>query len=309
LSFARDVKLELGQSMPTAEHCRRAELAGIVFGAGVFEIAAGGRYSVRISLKLPASARHVLALLKSFGVTAEVRTMSAAPQGLRYEVVLGDEPRDVQLLNELGVLSDELRLRLLVPGRLVERACCREAFVRGLFLGCGSISTPGQEVHVEFTLEDAEFAEQVRRLLARMGLEFKIAPRERNVACYSKRSQTAADLLATLGAHSACLRWEEHVVLGEVRQNANRRANCDAANARRSAAAGERQAAAIRGFMATAAWESLPQRQQQVGELRVEYPYLTLAELAQLAEPPLSKSALNHRLRRLLEEAGEVAGP
>lgn len=306
MSFARDVKLELGQAIPTSEHCRRAQLSGVVFGAGVFEIAAAGRHTVRISLKLPASARHVLALLKSFGVSAEVRTMSVAPQGLRYEVVLGDEPRDVQLLNEIGVLSDDLRLQMLVPPRLVDRPCCRETFVRGLFLGCGSISTPGQEVHVEFTLEDPDFAEQVCTLLARMGLQFRVAARERNVACYSKRSQTAADLLAALGAHTACLRWEEHVVLGEVRQAANRRANCDAANAQRSAVAGERQAAAIRRLMASTRWESLSPRQRDVGALRVEYPYLTLAELAELAEPELSKSALNHRLRRLLAEAAEL---
>ncbi len=306
MSFARDVKLELGQTMPASEHCRKAELSGLLFGAGVFDIGPGGRYTMRISVKRPATARHLLALLKSFGVAAMLRTVSAAPLGLRYEVVLGDQPRDLQLLNELGILSDGMRLQMTVPPRLVRQRCCLEAFVGGLFLGCGSISSPGSEVHVEFTVEDADFAAQVRGLLGRLGLEFKLVARDRNVACYSKRSQTAADLLASMGAHSACLRWEEHVVMGDVRQRANRRANCDAANARRSAAAGERQAAAIEQLMASPDWATLPYAQRHVGELRVEYPYLTLAELAGLAEPPISKSALNHRLRRLLALAEEV---
>jgi DNA-binding protein WhiA len=303
ISYSRDVKLELGQTLPPAEHCRQAELAGILYGAGVFEIGPGGRYNLRVSVKLPATARHVLALLKSFGVSALLRTMTVSPLGLRYEVILGDEPRDLQLLNELGILSDDLQLRMTVPRRLVERRCCLESFARGLFLGCGSISAPASEVHVEFTVEDADFAAQVCDLLARLGLEFKVAARERNVACYSKRSQTAADLLATIGAHSACLRWEERVVLGDVRQSANRLANCDAANARRSAAAGERQADAARRLMDSPLWRSLPASLRQVAELRMEYPYLPLSELSQLAEPPLGKSALNHRLRSLVELA------
>ena len=258
MSFTRDVKLELGTIVPAAEHCRRAQLSGMLFGAGVFEIGAGGRYGVRVSLGLPATARHVLGLLKPFGVAAEVRTMDSAPLGLRYEVMLGDEARDLQLLNELGVLSDDLRVQMMVPRRLLERRCCVVAFLRGLFLGCGSISAPGAPVHVEFTVADEDFAQQVQALLARLELHFKLVVRERNVACYSKRSQTGADLLAVLGAHDGCLRWEEHVVLGPVRESANRLANCDEANARRAAAAGERQAALLRRLMASPAWAALP---------------------------------------------------
>jgi len=296
VAFARDVKLELGTVLPAAAHCRRAQLSGILFGAGIFEIASGGRIDVRVSLALPATARHVLALLKPIGVEAELRTVSSAPVGLRYEIVIGDEARDLQLLNELGVLSDDLRVQMTVPRRVVKSRCCLVAFVRGLFLGCGSISAPGAPVHVEFTMEDAGLAEQVRGLLERLGLQFKLTVRERNIACYSKRSQT--------GAHEACLRWEEHAVLGAVRESANRAANCDEANARRAAAAGERQAAAARRLMASPDWAALPVALRTVAELRVRYPYLSLQELAGRMHPPLSKSAVNHRLRRLLTLAG-----
>jgi DNA-binding protein WhiA len=308
VAFTRDVKLELGTIVPSAAHCRRAQLSGVLFGAGVFEIGSGGHYGVRISLALPALARHVLALLKPLQVEAVVRTVVGAPIGLRYEVLLGDEGRDLQVLNELGVLSDDLTVQMTVPRRLVERRCCLVAFVRGLFLGCGSISAPGAPVHAEFTVEDAGFAEQVRRLLERLALPFSLTARERNVACYSKRGQTAADLLAILGAHDSRLRWEEHAVLGTVRESANRLANCDAANARRAAASGERQAAAVRVLMASREWAGLPRELRAVAELRVEFPYLSLTELADVADPPLSRSALNHRLRRLVALAGELAG-
>lgn len=305
MGFTRDVKLELGTVLPASSHCRRAQLSGIAFGAGIFDLGAGGRFTVRVSLALPATARHVLALLKPYGVEASLRTVSSAPVGLRYEVVLGDEHRDLQLLNELGVLSDELRVQMTVPRRLVARRCCLVAFLRGLFLGCGSISAPGAPVHVEFTVEGAELATQVLGLLGRVDLPFKLAVRGRNVACYSKRSQTGADLLAVLGAHDACLRWEEHAVMGSVRGSANRLANCDEANAKRAAVAGERQAAAVRALMASPGWPALPDSLRDVAQLRLRYPYLNLRELAARAQPPLTKSALNHRLRRLLALAGD----
>jgi DNA-binding protein WhiA len=307
VAFTRDVKLELGTIVPSPEHCRRAQLSGVFFGAGVFDLGAGSHFAVRVSLGLPAIARHVLALLKPFGVEASLRTMSAAPLGLRFEVALGDEDRDLQLLNELGVLSDDLRLQMKVPRRLVERRCCLVALLRGLFLGCGSVSAPGAPVHVEFTIEDQDLAAQVEGLLARLDLPFKLAARDRNVACYTKRSQTAADLLAVLGAHEACLRWEEHAVLGTVRESANRLANCDEANARRAAAAAERQSAAARALMASPEWDSLPGMLQDTAELRLRYPYLSLQELAGRANPPVTKSAMNHRVRRLLAlAAGET---
>lgn len=303
MSFSRDVKRELAAILPQAGHCRRAQLSGLLFGAGTFAMGSGGRVAVRLTLSLPVVARHALSLVKPFGVEAELRTVSSPPAGRRYEVVLGGE-RDLQLLNEVGVLSDALHVQMTVPARVVAQRCCLVAYLRGLFLGCGTVSSPGTAVHVEFTLEDAGLAEQARRLLARLGLAFKLAERGRNIACYSKRSDTAADLLALLGAHDARLRWEEHTVLGEMRGQANRLANCDEANARRAAAAGERQAAAARRLMASPGWDALSAATRRAAELRVRYPYLSLSELAAAAEPPLTKSALNHRLRHLMALAG-----
>ena len=135
------------------------------------------------------------------------------------------------------MLSDSFQVQMGVPARIVARRCCRVAFVRGAFLGCGSISPPGSAVHAEFTFESGELAEECRLLLGRLGLDFRVATRERNSACYSKRGETAADLLAVLGAHTARLAWEEHLVFGEVRGRANRLANCDQANAGRAARA------------------------------------------------------------------------
>jgi hypothetical protein len=299
VSFTQDVKRELAAVVPVESHCARAQLAGLLFAAGTFEIASGGQYTVRVSSRLPAVARSVLSLLRPMGTHAELRTADTPPAGLRYEVVLGDDPRHLQVLNEAGVLSDSFQVRLGVPPRVVARRCCRVAFARGAFLGCGSISPPGAPVHAELTFESGELAEECRRLLARLGLDFRLAARVRNVACYTKRGETAADLLALLGAHSARLAWEEHLVFGEVRGRANRLANCDQANAGRAARAATRQVEALRELMAGDQWARLPAALRSAAELRLRHPYLNLTELAARARPSLSKSALNHRLRRL----------
>jgi DNA-binding protein WhiA len=307
VSFTREVKRELAGIQPSAEHCRRAQLSGLLFGAGTFEISGHGHYTVRMSLGLPATARCGLGLLKGFGVAAELRTVSGAPGGRRYEIVLGDEDRHLQLLTEVGVLSDTLRVQWSVPRRLVTRQCCLVAFVRGMFLGCGSVSTPGTPVHAEFTVEDEDLAADLLHLLGRLDLPFALTVRARNIGVYTKRGETAADLLALLGAHDARLRWEEHAVLGRVRESANRLANCDEANARRAAEAGRRQAEAARTLRASELWAGLPAGLRAVAELRLRYPYLSLQELAGRAHPPLSKSSLNHRFRRLAELAADVA--
>ena len=305
MSFTQEVKRELAAVVPADEAGRRAQLSGLLFGAGTFEIASGGEYTVRVSVSLPAVARSLLALLKPLNVAAEVRTVETPPTGLRYEVVLGDRARHLQVLNETGVLSDAFRVQWSLPQRLVEGRGCAAAFARGAFLGCGSISPPGAAVHAEFTVESAEFAAGLASLLRRLGLEFHVTERGRNVACYSKRGETAADLLAMLGAHDARLRWEEQAVLLGVRERANRLANCDQANAERAARAALRQQRAARAVLHDERAAGLPDGLRAAAELRLKYPYLSLGELAAKARPPLSTSALRHRLRRLEAVARE----
>ncbi len=306
MTFTQEVKRELCAVALVEAHCGRAEAAGIIFGGGTIEIGSHGHVAVRVTTSLPATARRLLSLLRAYRVETELRTVQTSPVGLRYEVVLDDVGRGMQVLNELGVLTDSFQVRVAIPERLIQRKCCLVAFLRGMFLGCGSISAPGVPVHAEFTIEDAGLADGLARQLGRVGLTFRVLDRRRNVAVYTKRGETAADLLTVLGAHDARLRWEEHQVLGRVREDANRLANCDEANARRAAAAGVKQAAAARRLMASERWPALPPAVRQVAELRAQYPHLSLDELGRRTRPRLSRSALNHRLRRMVALASEL---
>ena len=306
MTFTQEVKRELCSVQPVEAHCSLAEASGIIFGAGTAEIASRGHVAVRVTTGMAATARRLLSLLRVYRVDIELRTVQTAPVGRRYEVVLDDVGRGMQVLNELGVLSDSFQIRVAIPERVIKRKCCLVAFLRGMFLGCGSISAPGSPVHAEFTVEDAGLGEELARQLSRVGLGFSVVDRRRNVGVYTKRGETAADLLTVLGAHDARLRWEEHQVLGRVREDANRLANCDEANARRAAAAGVRQAAAARRLMASDRWASVPPAVRDVAKLRVSYPYLSLDELGRRTRPRLSRSALNHRLRRMVALADEI---
>ncbi len=308
MSFTQDVKRELDTLAPTTERCRRAQASGLMFGAGTVDLGPGGQFALRVSVGLAATARRLLGLLRPYGLQTELRAVQTAPVGRRYEVLVRAQGRGLQTLNELGVVSDDYRVRFVVPERIVRRHCCLTAFVRGMFLGCGSISTPGSPVHAEFTVEDTDLARDLASHLRRLDLVFSVAERERNAACYTKRGETAADLLTLMGAHDARLRWEEHLVLGQVRESANRLANCDEANARRAAVAAARQAAAARRLMASDAWAATPTAVREAAQLRLRYPYVGLDDLARRARPPLTKSALNHRMRRLVDLAEDARG-
>lgn len=308
MTFTQDVKRELCAVEPSSSHCGLAEASGIIFGAGTVEIASRGHVAVRVTTGMAATARRLLNLLRVYRVDIELRTVQTAPVGRRYEVVLDDVGHGMQVLNELGVLSDSFQVRVEIPDRVVRRRCCLVAFLRGMFLGCGSISAPGSAVHAEFTVEDADLARDLGRRLERIGLSFGVVDRRRNAGVYTKRGETAADLLTVLGAHDARLRWEEHLVLGRVREDANRLANCDEANMRRAAAAGVRQAAAARRLMASDRWPFAPPAVREVAELRARFPYLSLDDLGRRARPRLGRSALNHRLRRMMALAAEAQG-
>lgn len=140
MGFTREVKLELGTFVPKEPHCRLAQLSGILYGAGVFEIGAGGHLGVRISLAFPATARHVLTLLKPLKVEASLHTVTSQPIGLRYEVVLGGtegEQADLQLFNELGVLSDDFSVQMTVSPVSSRIAAVLWRFYGGFFSAAG----------------------------------------------------------------------------------------------------------------------------------------------------------------------------
>lgn len=183
------------------------------------------------------------------------------------------------------------------------RACCRRHFLRAAFLGCGSMVDPERAYHLEFAT-DAAMAEVIVGVLERDGIHAGSCPRlTGGMKVYLKGSEEIARLLTLMGGHQATLRLEELRVSRELRNQVQRTVNCETANLARTVTSAERQIADIQRLAVSTRWRKLPADLLETAQLRLAEPYASLAELAGLHDPPVSKSAVNHRLRRLGEEA------
>jgi DNA-binding protein WhiA len=218
----------------------------------------------------------------------------------RYEIHLEGGARLVQFLNEIGVLSDKLSLQENIPTRIISRQCCQAAFLRGAFIASGSVSEPGSPAHLEIYSDNLDFLETIRWAAKQLGLSLGLSARRRHPAVYAKKLTTIRDLLVATGAHQAALEFEERSIMSRVREAANRRANCDQANAARCSRAAARQIKAIEKLKCEGRFDDLLPNLIDMAELRLNHPSATITELGQRADPPLSKSAVNHRLRRLI---------
>lgn len=286
--------------------CRIAELAALFRAAGSFHIKADEQYGLHASFGLSATARTVISLVRSFDLPMEIRVREERRLGphKRYEIYLEGGARLVQFLNEIGVLSDRMSLQEKIPDRIIKDSCCQAAFLRGAFVASGSVSGPGTPAHLEIYADSAAFLNTIQE--ASTALEIRLTrtdTKRRHPAVYSKNLETIRDFLVTVGSHQAALEFEERSIMSSIRSDANRRANCDQANAARCSKAAGRQIEAIRLLQKTGAGERLNNSLVEIAELRLEHPSATIIELGQSADPPLSKSAVNHRLRRLVAQA------
>ncbi len=306
MSFTITVKQELNRVRAERPCCRTAQLAAMFRAAGSFHIKGRERYGLEASFRLSATARSAVALVKSFQLPVEIRVREE--KRLRrhkcFEIYLEGGSRFVQFLNEIGILSDGMSLRKTTPPRVIKRQCCRSAFLRGAFLAGGSVSEPGSSAHLEICAGGAAFLATVREAATGLDISLSKSVRRQRGFVYAKNLQVVRDFLVRTGAHEAALKFEQQAIMAAVREDANRRANCDHANAARCSRAGARQVRAIKALRRSGAWDNLDPGLLEVAELRLLHPSMTMMELGLKAAPPLSKSAVNHRLRRLLEIAG-----
>lgn len=311
--FTRAFREELARVEEKQSCCRLAAAAGLMHTAGSFLIHGGStddeRYEIRIGTTIQSGAKLAYSVFKSYGAEGDLVTRREPrfQHRLVYEVHLRGTPSALQALNEMGVLSDSFELQPGISRRLVKKSCCRSAFLRGCLIGAGSANSPQKEAHLEILTPHEAFASDLVRMLSR--LEFHAAMRYRrgSYVAYLKGRDEVAGLLAMAGAHESALQLEEQSVVREVRSRANRLANCDSANLRRTSAASARQLEAIAALERSGCLEKLPAALRDMADLRMQYPYMNLTELAEAGGEGLTRSAANHRLRRLVEVAEREA--
>jgi cell division protein WhiA len=311
--FTVRVKEELAALRPAAPAERRALLAALLRFAATLHLG-GGPTRPHFTLVLASwsggVARLAFWLLHAgYGVRADfrVREVGALAPRARYEVVLAD--RVEQVLTDTGVLDGAGRLSFGVGGGLVRGRDAAACFVRGAFLGRGSVSGPTREPHLEIGAPEERTAADLAATLVRLGLPARPSVRATDQhRVVVKGGEAIGRALLTMGAQSAYLAWEDGRIRREVRGEAVRLANADQANLRRSVAAAIAQMAAVELVVGREGWERLPADLAAVAALRLAHPDASLAELGALLDPPRSKSAVLARLQKLAAMASSRAG-
>lgn len=305
MSLSDAVRSELAAIDPRRPCCRLAELSALVRTAGTLHLRSGGSLAVHLDVASPAVARRAFALLRGFGVSAEIRTYRRHAFGreARYELHLGDDPRALQTLNEAGVLGSTLTPLPEPPRRLLARPCCRAAYLRGALLGAGSVSGP-RTPHLEVRAATEAGARLLAALAGEEGIHLSVLDRGRHAAAYAKGAEAISDLLGLVGAHDAALAIGESAVVGATRARANRLANADHANLVRASRAAQAEIAAIRRLERRGGLERLSPDLREIAELRLRQPSLSLRELAARCRPPATKASVHRRLKRLQRLAG-----
>ncbi len=301
MSFTTDVKDELAHVAPSCSHCDRATLAALVRVEGTLFLSGPGSYRVEIATDSASVGRLVIKLLHAlYGLKTELtirRSVLHKTPNYLIEIPAQQDLRDA--LRDMGIVAEDGGLSLGIDPRLVSKKCCQAAYLRGIFLGSGFISDPKSDFHFEMIVENGQFAQDAVEILSSQGIPAKVMARRSSQMIYLKSGNAILEFLAFSGAHRSALMLEEVRVVKSVRNDVNRQINAEIANQHKAADAAFRQLFMIRDVLRIHDVASLPPALQEFIRLRVTYPEASLKELGERHDPPLSKSAMNHRLRRL----------
>lgn len=296
MSYSNDVKNELARIIPERECCRKAELAAMIALAGSVNYENG--FSIQLSTENAATARKIFKTYKEiYHIQSSIKVQNRRHFN-KTRVYIINTPVDNEL-QELGLSQDEKSVPRRIQWALLNRPCCRRAYLRGLFLAGGFINRPGADYHLEIMTSDNQMAEDMEKLLARMKIKARTSERKNNLVVYVKGSEKIVDFLRLVGASMALLDFENIRIIKSVRNNVNRQVNCETANLVKTVDASLRQVELIKKLISTGGVEQIPPRLKSLAMLRIDYPDCTLKELGTMMNPPLSKSGVAYRMRKL----------
>lgn len=313
MSFTREVKAELVAVPLDKECCARAELAALTRGASILTVSGGRGFSLRYRTENPAVLRRILLLLRKTGAVQDKTRMLVEKRfGVRRLYLLALSLEDSRrVLAEQGMLvADEAGEEVFRPPsrQVTRRACCRRAYVRGAFLASGFIAAPRRRYHAEWVLPDEAAARHLQRVMSHLGLAGKITSRRGQGILYLKDGDEISALLKLMEAARAVLSFENDRAEKSLKADAARAFNCDQGNLGRQLAAAGKQTVAIERLSLARGLSALPGELEELARLRLARPEASLEELGQMLSPPLGKSGVQHRMRRLMKLAEEVQG-
>jgi hypothetical protein len=308
MSFSQNAKNELAKITTYKKCCQIAELAALVRSVGALHITRSGS-SLSLTTENSAAARKIFQLIKqNFGVAAEIfiRRQSLLRKNNVYEVRIQD-PEDVDtIIRQLKLVDVLYGGESGISQETIKNECCRRAYLRGAFLGSGSLVNPEKTYHLEINAEAEDYCHQLSDLINRFGLKAGVNVRKSGCVVYVKDAETIVTLLNIMGAHTALLDLESIRVMKGVRNDINRLVNCETANLSKTVEAAMEQKELIEYIEQTEGLDSLPRNLAVIGRLRLQFPEASLKELGAMLEPPLSKSGVRHRMDRLRNIALDI---
>ena len=315
MSFTAEVRDELARQEPVCEFCDIALLAALTRVCGTLTLQGSGHYRLQVATETGAVARTMIGLThKILKLQTEFTVRKSVLHRTRnYLIVLPDQPDLEKALVVLGVLDRKGNILMGIPHHVVARDCCRVAYVRGALVAGGFVADPKGDFHLEIAVQGEQYAHELAELIGELGVSARVNARRGAYAVYMKSAEDICRLLELTGATKALADIQEARAVKSVKNDVNRRVNAELANQSRSADAAQQQLELIREAERLGLRPHLPQALAEFCDLREANPELSLRDLGALVDPPLSKSALYHRvlrLEKLVEEArGEQGAP
>ena len=312
MSFSSKVKEELSKDCNNPLHCCIAETAAIISMCGKVICDEKDRVRIEIHTENVTVARKYFTLLKktyNINTDISIRHSSSLNKSRSYILSVNDDETarkilmTCRLMKPFGVIEEDFSIS---DSLIIQRECCKRAFIRGAFLASGSVSDPVKTYHFEIVCLSEAKAKQLQMIMETFNINARVIKRRKYFVVYVKDSSQVVDLLNIMGAYNALMDMENVRIVKDMRNNVNRKVNCETANINKTVSAAVKQIEDIRFIQMSSAFDELPESLQEMAELRVRYPEATLAELGQLLDTPVGKSGVNHRLKKISLFADEL---
>lgn len=306
MSFASQIKKEL-TDMKVEPCCAQAEMAALIRMNGAISISKN-KFTLDVQTENAAIARRMYRLIKtnySYPVEVLVRKKMKLKKNNVYIIRL---VKDVQeFLIELNILREPYELVRTISQQYFAKECCKKSYLRGAFLAGGSVNNPEtSSYHLEIFNFHTEHNESLCELLNTFELRARVLERRNGFITYIKEAEKITEFLIVIGAHTALFKFEDVRIVRDMRNSVNRLVNCETANLNKTIGASFRQVESIKLIEKTVGIDALPERLQEVSRLRLQHQEASLNELASLAGNRISKSGINHRLKKIDELAEKI---
>ncbi len=306
MSFSSDAKIELATQDIDKDCCALSELSALVHTSGTLSIKGKGAFAIILKFEQAPIARRTFSLVrKIYKVSPQLKRIKHPRFGGKHQYTITIDNKAamslLQMLNMLEQTDNAFKIIATSPRFTPTKTCCKRAFLKGVFLGAGSLQNPTKGYHLELVLQSEKLAKQILRIANSVSFDFKQILRRNKHVLYIKRNEEISDFLAFIGANQAVMDLEETIITKQIFNKVNRAMNCDNSNINKQMEASDKHIADINLLQSKGV--QLSKNLQEVAKLRLKNPHASLEELGEKMKPPLSKSGINYRLKKISELA------